>query len=262
MIPEPPLRIAVAGATGRMGRELVRLIAAEPKLYRLAAAWAALGSEAMGRDAGEQAGLGAIDVPCTPVEALDVDVVIDFSTVAAVPEVARAAARGKAALLSGVTGLDEAAREALSVAADSIPVLHADNFSLGVAVLRELAVLARERLGEAFDIEIDELHHRGKRDAPSGTARMLGRALGDSAGAIRTAARGEAREIGYSVRRGGQVAGEHTVYFLGPHERLELTHRAGDRALFASGALTVASWLVRQRRGRYRLEDYLETRGD
>lgn len=260
MIPEPPLRIAVAGAAGRMGRELVKLIAGEPERFGLAAAWVPAGSDALGRDAGEVAGCtGSIGVPCSEIanEGADVDVVIDFTNVAAVPGVARAAVAAKAALLSGVTGLDEAARTAQAGAADRVPVLHADNFSLGVAVLKELAVLARQRLGERFDVEIDEVHHRGKRDAPSGTARMLGRALGDTVDAIRAAPRENPGEIGYSVRRGGQVIGEHTVHFLGPHERLELTHRAGDRSLFAAGALAASGWLALQRPGQYRLEDYL-----
>lgn len=257
-----PLRIAVAGAAGRMGRQIIRAAAARPERYALAAAWVAPGSAAIGLDAGEQAGMSRAGVACTEAVEQDLDAVIDFTTVQAVPSVARAAAASRAALVSGVTGLDEAADAALSAAAEVIPVLHADNFSLGVAVLKELAVLARQRLGGDFDIEIDEMHHRGKRDAPSGTARMLGRALGDTGGGIRAGARGSAAEIGYSVRRGGQVAGEHTVYFLGPHERIELRHRAEDRALFAAGALTVGDWLVRQRAGRYRLEDYLDARGD
>ena len=263
MIPESPMRIAVAGAAGRLGRELVKLVAAEPQRYVLTAAWVSPGSEALGRDAGELAGCtNSLDVSCSGMAVADADVVVDFTTVEAVPDVAHAAAAAKAALVSGVTGLDEAARKSLSEAARQVPVLHADNFSLGVAVLKELAIMARKRLGAGFDVEIDEVHHRGKRDAPSGTARMLGRALGDTAGAVRTAPREKQGEIGYSVRRGGRVIGEHTVHFLGPHERLELTHRAGDRSLFAAGALAVSLWLVRRRPGQYRLEDYLRARDD
>ena len=252
------MRVAVAGAAGRMGRELVKLVAAGSQRYALTAAWVSPGSEALGRDAGELAGCPkSLDVSCSEMETADADVVVDFTTVEAVPDVARTAVAAKAALVSGVTGLDEAARQSLSEAARQVPVLHADNFSLGVAVLKELAVIARQRLGAGFDVEIDEVHHRGKRDAPSGTALMLGRTLGDTAGAIRTAPREKPGEIGYSVRRGGRVIGEHTVHFLGPHERLELTHRAGDRSLFAAGALAVTGWLVLQRPGQYRLEDFL-----
>lgn len=256
-----PLRAAVAGAGGRMGGELVRLLASDPAC-RLTAAWIGAGSDELGRDAGELAGIAALGIACTETgeAGVGVDVVVDFSTVSAVPGVARAAVACGAALVSGVTGLDEAARDALGEAARRVPVLHADNFSVGVAVLKALAVIARERLGPGFDIEIGEAHHRGKRDAPSGTARMLGRALGDENAAIRTGAR-DGNEIGYSVRRGGNVVGEHTVSFLGPHERLELTHRAEDRSLFASGALSAARWLVAQSPGLYTLEDCI-ARGD
>lgn len=257
-----PLRIVVAGAGGRMGGELVRLLAKDPD-YCLAAAWVGSRSRDLGRDAGELAGLAPLGVECTATGETncEVDAVIDFSTAAAVPDVAKAAAACGAALASGVTGLDATARAALEEAARSVAVLHADNFSLGVAVLKELAVLARERLGSGFDIEIDEAHHRGKRDAPSGTARMLGRALGDTEGRIRIGARDD-HEIGYAVRRGGGVIGEHTVSFLGPHERLELTHRAEDRSLFGAGALAAARWLVARKPGLYRLEDYLAQAGD
>lgn len=257
-----PLRVAVAGAGGRMGGELVRLLAEEPD-YRLAAAWSGAGSADLGRDAGELAGFGPLGIACTATGEMsgEVDAVVDFSTVAAVPEVARAAVACGAALASGVTGLDAAARKALDEAGRNVPVMHADNFSLGVAVLKELAVLARERLGPAFDIEVAESHHRGKRDAPSGTALMLGRALGDGEGRIRTGPR-EDGEIGYAVRRGGAVIGEHTVSFLGLHERLELIHRAEDRSLFGAGALAAARWLAGRRPGLYRLEEYLAHAGD
>lgn len=253
---DAPLRVALGGAGGRMGGELVRLLASDAEHYRLTAAWIGAGSDELGRDAGELAGIATLGIACTETGevSVGVDVVVDFSTVSAVPDVARAAVACDAALVSGVTGLDEAAHEALGEAARRIPVLHADNFSVGVAVLKVLAVIARERLGPAFDIEIGEAHHRGKHDAPSGTARMLGRALGDENPTIRTGAR-DGNGIGYSVRRGGGVIGEHTVSFLGPHERLELTHRADDRSLFASGALSAARWLVRQAPGQYALED-------
>jgi 4-hydroxy-tetrahydrodipicolinate reductase len=258
-----PLRIAIAGASGRMGAELVRLLVRDAAHYRLTAAWVGAGSDALGQDVGELAGLGPVGVRCTVIGAAnaEVDAVVDFSTVAATCDVARVAGDRGAAWVCGVTGLDEAAHAALTEAARRVPVLPADNFSLGVAVLKELVVLARERLGTGFDIEIGEMHHRDKRDAPSGTARMLGRAFGDHAGHIRSGARAEG-EIAYSVRRGGNVIGEHTVYFLGPHERLELTHRAEDRALFAAGALAVVRWLVARRPGIYHLDDYITDLND
>lgn len=258
MSPHSPLSVAVAGAGGRMGRELIRAIAAQPERYRLAAAWIDPGGGERGRDAGTLAGTAAAGVACTAAEETEaaVDVVADFSTPAACAGIAAAARRLEAALVCGTTGLAADGEAALTQAAQAIPVLHAANFSLGVAVLTELAELARRRLGADFDVEVLELHHRGKRDAPSGTARALGAVLGEAAGQIRTGAR-RADEIGFAVLRGGTVAGEHTVFFLGPHERLELTHRAQDRAVFAAGALHAARWLVRQRAGRYTLRDCL-----
>lgn len=258
MSAEPLLAVAIAGAGGRMGRELIRALAAEPVRYRLAAAWVAPEGAERGRDAGVVAGTGAAGVVCTPTgeTEADIDVVVDFSAPAACPAIAAAARRLQAALVCGTTGLGSEAEAALTQAAEEVPVLYAANFSRGVAVLAELAELARHRLGADFDAEILEIHHRDKRDAPSGTARMLGRALGDEKGVIRTGPR-RAGEIGYAALRGGAVAGEHTVFFLGPHERLELTHRARDRSVFAAGALDAARWLVRQTPGRYTLRDCL-----
>jgi len=258
-----PLSVAVAGAGGRMGGELIRLIAADPERYRLSAAWTAAGSEAIGRDAGELAGIAPTGIACGPTggDESAPDVVVDFSTAGACAEVARAAVAAGAALVCGTTGLDRDAEAALDDAAGRVPVLHAANFSLGVAVLAELAATARRRLGGDFDAEILEVHHRGKRDAPSGTARMLAKTLGDADASIRTGAR-QGGEVGCAVVRGGGVAGDHTVFFLGPHERLELVHRAGSRTVFADGALKVARWLAGCERGRYRLKDFLDRRAD
>ncbi len=256
---EEPIRIALAGASGCMGGELVRLIASRPDRYRLVAAWVGAESAALGRNAGELAGVGSTGCVCSTVSTIQggADVVIDFSVPAALGDVVEAAVALEAAWVGGVTGLgDNNVDATLDRAAQRIPLLHADNFSLGIAVLAELAAIAKERLGPVFDIEIDEMHHRAKRDAPSGTARMLGRALGDRASRIRTEPRGDG-EIGYSVRRGGGVCGEHTVYFLGLHERLELVHHANDRALFAEGALKAADWLMGEPAGRYTLSDLL-----
>lgn len=257
-----PIRIALAGASGRMGGELVRLIATQSDRHRLTGAWVGAGSHALGRDVGELAGVGSLGLTCTAVGQTEepVDAVIDFTVPAAMHEVRQAVIEHEAAWVSGVTGLDDEAFALLDQAAQQVPVLHADNFSLGIAVLKELAVLAQQRLGDAFDIEIDEAHHRDKRDAPSGTAVMLGRALGDNDTTLRAGAR-KPGEIGYSVRRGGGVRGDHTVHFLGRNQRLELTHRAESRALFAEGALTAADWLANRHPGRYTLNNILTDRG-
>lgn len=256
------VRVAVAGAGGRMGRELVRLVAGDDDGLCLAAAWLRPGDARIGSDAGELAGVGLTGVVCRALgdAEADIDVVIDFSAPAALTAVASAATAADAALVCGTTGLGRAHQETLAHAAEAVPVLHAANFSLGVAVLTELAVLARRRLGPRFDIEILEVHHRGKADAPSGTALALGRSLDDASGRVRSAGR-EGSEIGYAVVRGGGAVGEHTVFFLGPHERLELTHRAEDRGVFAAGALTVARWLAGRAPGAYALADFLRESG-
>lgn len=256
MSKQQPIRIALAGASGRMGTELLRLIGVRPDRYRLVGAWVGQSSHALGRDAGEVAGIDSQGIVCTTIGNVNdgVDAVIDFSLPVAAREVSDAVVALKAAWVCGVTGLDDEESDLVNRVAEKAPVLHADNFSIGIAVLAELAALAKERLGDSFDIEIDEAHHRAKRDAPSGTARMLGRVLGDQVGRIRTGPR-ESGEIGYSVRRGGGVRGEHTVYFLGQNERIELTHLAEDQALFANGALRAADWLMARSPGRYTLRD-------
>lgn len=256
-----PLRIVVAGATGRMGTELLRLITGDPLRYRAAGAWVSPSSIATNRDIGHLIGIGETGLLCsaTGEVTIPVDVVVDFSVAAAAADIARQACSLGAALVNGVTGLEETARFAFAESARQIPLLHAENFSRGVAVLAELVVLAKKHLGADFDIEIGETHHRAKRDTPSGTARMLGRALGDGIATVRRGPRRDG-EIGYSVRRGGTVTGEHTVSFLGPHECLEFTHRAENRSLFAAGALRAAAWLIRQPPGLYTLRDSLVPR--
>src|SRR5690625_333264 len=190
---DQPISISLVGASGRTGAELLRLIASQPEQYRLAGAWVGTDSAARGRDAGEVTGSGSLGCLCTRVGETDgkVDAIIDFSAPTAMREVMAAAIALDAAWVSGVTGLGDDAEALLDQAAKEVPVLHADNFSLGVAVLTELAELAKARLGPVFDIEIDEMHHRAKRDAPSGTAQILGRALGDPDGIIRTGPRAD-----------------------------------------------------------------------
>ena len=153
-------------------------------------------------------------------------------------------------LLVGATGLDEATQQALRLAAERIAVLIAPNTSVGVGVLTELAVIAARRLGADFDIQIAEAHHRDKRDAPSGTALSLKRAIEQGA------SRGP-EDIGVAVVRAGDIVGEHTVIFASDGERLELTHRATDRLIFARGALRAALWLSGRPAGLYSMRDVL-----
>lgn len=222
---------------------------------------------ALGRDIGELAGLGSLGVVTTADTAsglLGADVVIDFSVASAVTGLLALAARQKVAVVSGTTNLDDAAKKALDKAAQSVPVLWSPNMSVGVQVLSELVEQAVRRLGPGFDVEITEIHHKKKVDAPSGTAKRLA----DAARAARPELRevhGRSGDVGarkddemavYGLR-GGDVIGDHTVYLFGQGERLELVHRASSRDLFAHGALLAARFLVGKSPQRYTIADVL-----
>ena len=257
------LKVAVSGATGRMGRAVVRLCA-EASDLELVGACAGPADAALGEDAGTLAGVARAGVAVTDDMAsalLGAQVVIDFSLPQALEQLARLAARQGVALVSGTTGISDTS--GLDAAATRVPVLWAANMSLGIAVLSELVTQAALRLGSSFDIEITEVHHRHKVDAPSGTALRLADAVKE-ARALRpvTGRQGNvgpraSEEVGVFAVRGGDVIGDHTVHLLGAGERLELTHRATNRDLFAHGALRAARWLARQAPGRYALADVL-----
>ncbi len=262
-------RVLLHGAGGRMGRAVVALLAGDADLA-LAVAIEAPGSALVGRDVGELAGLGPGGVRVT--DALEAglcgaDVLLDFSAAAAVPGLARAAASVRIPSVICTTGLDAAAHEAIDALACVAPVVVAANTSVGVAVLLHLAARAAALLGDEYDAEIVELHHRHKIDAPSGTALRLAEAVADARGLdLDTAARhgrsGAAGprapgEIGVHAVRGGDIIGEHTLVLAGAGERLELTHRAHARDLFARGALRAARWVRGQPPGRYEMRDVL-----
>ena len=195
------------------------------------------------------------------------DVVIDFSLPGGAQTALAWARSNQAAFVSGTTGLDDAFFAELDQAAHEIPVLHATNMSVGVAVLRALTRLAAAALPSAFQPEITESHHRHKRDAPSGTAKSLIEDIVVSRPDLRVQAgrdgaagpRG-ANELGVHALRGGDVVGEHSVHFFGEGERLELSHRATDRRIFARGALSAALWMHGQAPGRYSMDDVLGLR--
>ncbi len=253
-----------------MGCALVRA-AAETSDLRVAAAVASSRSAAVGRDAGELAGVGNIGVGVTNDLAAAVasaDVVIDFSnSEATAANLAACRAAGKA-LLIGTTGFAAELAAALDSAAREIPLLVAPNTSVGITLLIELVQQAARALPPTFDIEVIEAHHRTKRDAPSGTALALGNAA--AAGRRgpglpvtrkeiefpRTEPRRDG-DIGFAVIRGGDIVGEHTVLFAGGGERISLSHSATDRAIFARGALQAARWLRIQPPGRYFMRDIL-----
>jgi 4-hydroxy-tetrahydrodipicolinate reductase len=175
------------------------------------------------------------------------DVLVDFSAPAALQASLDHAVSASVPILIGTTGLDHQADEQIAQAAKSVAVLRAPNTSLGVALLAELVERAAKALGPDWDIQISEIHHRNKVDAPSGTALMLGKVAG--------------REVGYASLRGGTVAGDHDVMFLGPEERLILSHRAENRMIFARGALAGARFLIGKPAGLYSMQNVIGAQG-
>jgi len=267
------VRVAVAGAGGRMGRALVDAVVAHPGLA-LTAALDVPGSPALGHDAGEGCGRATGVVVAADVDAAvaRADVLIDFTRPEGTLAHLAACARHRVAAVVGTTGLDAAQKAALAGFGREIPIVFAANMSVGVNVLLSLVESAARALGPAFDIEIVELHHRHKIDAPSGTALRLGEAaaagagvrLGDHAVYARHGVTGERKPgtIGFATLRGGDVVGEHVVVFAGTGERVELAHRATSRQLFAGGALRAALFVAGKRaRGEHGVFDMPEVLG-
>jgi 4-hydroxy-tetrahydrodipicolinate reductase len=256
-----PTSIAVHGAAGRMGREVVRLARADPRVAIVAAL---VRSKPDASDIDGLACTTSLDPNVAP------KALIDFSAADAFDEALALARSRGIAFVSGTTGLSQRQHDALRDAATAIPVLWASNFSLGIAVLTRVAREAARALA-TWDCEIAEAHHRNKKDAPSGTALSLGRAVANARGADfddvaerdrANTPRTRAEAIGFAVTRSGDIVGEHTVTFAGEGERIELSHRATDRAIFARGAIEAALWLARRRAGAYALADVLGLRAD
>ena len=263
------MKIAVMGAAGRMGRELVRAIAAQPGCS-VSGATEAAGSSALGKDIGELAGLERIGVAVTSDAASVIaaaDAIVDFTVPKASMEFARLAAKSGTAHIIGTTGFDAASEASITEAAKKTAIVKAGNMSLGVNLLVVLTKQVAAALGNDFDIEIVEMHHRMKVDAPSGTALMLGEAaasgrnveLADCSIRGRDGHTGPRRpgDIGFATLRGGSVVGDHTVIFAGEGERIELTHRAADRGIFARGAVKAALWAKGRAPGLYDMTDVL-----
>jgi 4-hydroxy-tetrahydrodipicolinate reductase len=267
------MRLVIVGAAGRMGRTLVKAIA-ETKGVVLSGAIEQKGSAALGTDAGLLAGVGNAGVSVTddPGKALKgADGMLEFSSPAASVEHAAMAAEAGIVHIIGTTGLSESDLGKLKAAANTATIVQSGNMSLGVNLLTALTRRIAASLGEDFDIEILEMHHKMKVDAPSGTALMLGEAAaqGRKIKLAERSARGrdgmtgarKAGDIGFASLRGGTVVGEHSVVFAGPSERLELVHRADDRAIFAHGALKAALWAREQKPGFYTMADVLGLSG-
>ncbi len=267
-----PMRIAVTGAAGRMGQALVRAIAATPSTtLTLALALEREGADAIGTDAGELAGVGPLGVPVTAWKGQALtgcDALLDFTIPAATLAFAKAASQAGVAHVIGTTGCSAGDDAAIAEAAARTVIVKSGNMSVGVNLLAALTEKAAAALPpELWDIEVLEMHHRHKIDAPSGTALLLGAAaaggpgleLGEASVRVRdghTGARPEGA-IGFATLRGGSVIGDHSVIFAGPRERLTLSHHAEDRSLFANGALAAALWTRGRKPGLYSMRDVL-----
>jgi len=266
----PDMRLLVTGAAGRMGRMLIRAILEAPGV-RLGGALERQNSTALGQDAGIVAGVSApagVAISDDPLPLLlNVDGIVDFSAPGATVEMAGLAAQARIAHVIGTTGLSEDNLRQIAAAARHAPIVRSGNMSLGVNLLAQLVRAGARALGEDFDVEIVEMHHRMKVDAPSGTALLLGEAAAEGRG-IKLAehsARGRdgvtgarrKRDIGFASLRGGTVVGDHSVIFAGEGERIVLSHHAEDRDVFARGALKAALWARGQKPGLYSMADVL-----
>jgi len=263
------IRVGVTGSGGRMGRMLVAEVRETPGLV-LAGGSEAAGSALLGRDIGELAGIGPVGLLASADAAALVagaDVVIDFTAPAAAVAHARLCAEHGTALVLGTTGLGAAETAAVEAAAKRAPIVWAPNMSPAVTLLQDLVRTTARLLGEDYDIEILEMHHKHKVDAPSGTALALGRAAAEGRGIdlaghsqrVRDGHTGPRKpgDIGFASLRGGDVVGDHIVVFAGEGERLELTHRAASRRLFARGAMRAARWVAGRKPGLYGMRDVL-----
>jgi 4-hydroxy-tetrahydrodipicolinate reductase len=262
------MRIVVAGAGGRMGRTLVKAIADNKNEFALAGAIEDARSPLIGWDSGVLAGLPENGIKLSgDVRALleKADGIVDFTApMATIEFAAHAAALGKVHIV-GTTGLDEADQAKIKDATKKIAIVQSGNMSLGVNLLAALTRRVARTLDKSFDIEILEMHHNQKIDAPSGTALLLGRAAAEGRGIDlkeHSAVDGhegkrKPGDIGFASLRGGSVVGEHSVIFAGPAERIELSHKAEDRMIFARGALHAAGWARNQKPGLYSMMDVL-----
>lgn len=260
---ENKIFVAVVGAAGRMGAELLENASLIEDIS-ITDALVRPGSDVVGTSLGPDAVHASSDFE-TAIE--NADVVIDFSAPESCLRAAAIAAKTQTPFISGTTGLSPAQANELKGYSSDTAILWASNFSVGVNVLERLVELASRAVGENFDIEILEAHHRDKVDAPSGTARFLGKAAARGRGQTLEEDACYARhgqvgprasgEIGFQTIRGGDIVGEHTVFLCADGERLELTHRATDRGIFARGALRAARWLSAQPAGWYAMQDVL-----
>ena len=263
------VRIAVTGASGRMGKALIEAVQLAEGT-ELGAAIVRETSSLVGADAGEVAGVGRLGVSISgSLESVlnDFDVLIDFTMPQATLSNLEVCATGEKAIVIGTTGFNEQEKSTFDELVTRLPVCFASNFSTGVNLSFKLLDMAAKIVGEDSDIEIVEAHHRHKVDAPSGTALSMGEVVADALGRDLKKVAVYGREgqegprnkdtIGFATVRGGDVVGEHTVSFYAEGERIEITHKASSRMAFARGAVRAAEWLVRKDAGLYDMQDVL-----
>jgi 4-hydroxy-tetrahydrodipicolinate reductase len=260
------IKVGVLGAGGRMGQAIIAAVAADPRLA-LAGAIERADHEAVGRKLGPPFPASMTICSNHAPLAHASDVLVDFTAPDALEATLDAACEGRAAIVIGTTGLELRHHKMIDRAARSVAVLQAANTSLGVTLLARLVADAARALGPEWDIEIAELHHRDKRDAPSGTALALGEAAARGRGVKLAVVSDRGRDgdtgarvaghIGFASLRGGSAAGDHVVLFAGDGERIELRHLAENREIFANGALKAAAWLAGKPAGRYAMDDVL-----
>lgn len=264
------IRIAIAGAGGRMGRQLVQVVNETEGLV-LGAAFERKDSPLIGIDAGELAGIGATGVVISDSLENSVsyfDILIDFTRPEATLDHLKFCQRYEKGMVIGTTGIDEAGKRAIEEASNEIGIVFAANFSVGVTLMLKLLEQTAKVMGDYTDIEIIEAHHRHKVDAPSGTALAMGEAIAGALGRDLKKCAVYAREghtgerdpqsIGFATVRAGDIVGEHTAMFADIGERIEITHKASSRMTFAKGAVRAASWLSRRRFGLYNMRDVLD----
>ncbi|HYG89009.1 MAG TPA: 4-hydroxy-tetrahydrodipicolinate reductase [Azospirillum sp.] len=263
------MKIGVVGCAGRMGQMLVREIAATPGCT-VVGGTERVGGAMVGKDIGTVAGLDPLGIAVVDDPAVlfaDADAVIDFTSPDAAERHAALAAQSETAYILGTTGLNPVQQAAVAAAATHTPIVQAPNMSVGVNLLFALVEQVARTLGEDYDIDVLEMHHRNKVDAPSGTALGLGRAAAAGRGVALEDVWQKVRdghtgvrprgEIGFATLRGGDVIGDHTVVFAGDGERVELTHKASGRQIYAKGAVRAALWAADKQPGLYSMRDVL-----
>jgi 4-hydroxy-tetrahydrodipicolinate reductase len=261
------IRIAVAGAAGRMGRNLV-LACAACEETRLTQATDKPGNSLIGADAGVVAGIEAQDVLITDsLDASKFDVLIDFTHPTVTSNHVDYCLKNNKKMVIGTTGADQKLEQKLHQAGETIAIMYAPNMSVGVNLCLRLLQTAAEVLGDSVDIEIIEAHHRDKVDAPSGTALKMGQVIAESLGrnlddcAVygregQTGAR-ERKTIGFATVRAGDIVGDHTVLFAGEGERIEITHKSSSRMTYANGAIRACQWIAQKNHGLFSMQDVL-----